>query len=220
MALIPRLTLLLLGLVIGFVITWAIGVGTSNGLFVGLILLVAGAIIGFVGEWLIDEAYRKNRELQRQLQERERVAAPPIIQLAPASHFPAIEPMEVATTHRLNPGERNHDSASETLAIYMRQRDEELRDMRQQMATIDVEMERLRKEFEAYQRTHPDNLTLIKGIGSVYQWKLRDVGISTYKQLAAADPAQVRRLLDVKKWQRVNVESWVEQARDWAQRGS
>ncbi|HXV97786.1 MAG TPA: hypothetical protein VEC93_05125, partial [Anaerolineae bacterium] len=200
MALIPRLTLFLLGLAIGFVITWAIGAGTSSGLFVGLLLLVAGAIIGFVSEWLIDEAHRKNRELQRQLQERERVAASPVIQLAPLSQLPSLEPIEVAATHRLNPGERNHDSASETLAIYMHQRDEELRDIRQQMATTDVEMDRLRKEFEAYQRTHPDNLTLIKGIGSVYQWKLRDVGISTYRQLAAADPAQVRRMLDVKKW--------------------
>ena len=91
--------------------------------------------------------------------------------------------------------------------------------MRQQLAATDAQIDTLRHEFETYQRTHPDNLRVIKGIGPVYQWKLRDAGINTYKQLALADPDQIRRLLDVKKWQRVNTEAWVEQARDWAQRG-
>ena len=52
----------------------------------------------------------------------------------------------------------------------------------------------------------------------MYQWKLRDTGFNTYRQLATADPDQLRRMLDIKNWQRVNVESWIEQARDWAQR--
>ena len=80
-------------------------------------------------------------------------------------------------------------------------------------------MDVLQNEFDAYQRTHPDDLTVIKGIGPVYQWKLRDAGFNTYKQLAGADPDQLRRMLDVKNWQRVNVEAWIAQARDWAQRG-
>jgi len=77
----------------------------------------------------------------------------------------------------------------------------------------------LRAEFDTYQQTHPDDLTRIKGIGPVYQWKLRDAGFNTYQQLAHADPNQLRRMLDIKNWQRVNVEHWIEQARDWAQKG-
>jgi hypothetical protein len=42
--------------------------------------------------------------------------------------------------------------------------------------------------------------------------------VNTYAQLATADAAQVRRMLDIKDWQRVDIESWIEQARDWAQR--
>jgi predicted flap endonuclease-1-like 5' DNA nuclease len=106
------------------------------------------------------------------------------------------------------------------LTDFLRQREEELREIRRQMTSTDTEMEALRKKFDSYQRSHPDNLTVIKGIGPVYQWKLRDVGINTFKQLASANPDQIRRLLDIKKWQRVNIEAWVEQARDWAQRGS
>ncbi|MBI1877390.1 MAG: hypothetical protein HYR94_04010 [Chloroflexi bacterium] len=219
MALIPGLALLLLGLAIGFVIAWALGAGVSTGLFVGLVLLIVGAIVGFISEWLIDEAYRKNRELQQQLRQREGTTTSPVIQLAPVSQLPSLEPIEVAATRRLNPGERSHDAASEALADFLRQRDDELREIRQQVAETDTQMDKLQQEFTTYQRTHPDNLTVIKGIGPVYQWKLRDAGINTYKHLATADPDQVRRMLDVKKWQRVNVEAWVEQARDWAQRG-
>jgi predicted flap endonuclease-1-like 5' DNA nuclease len=111
------------------------------------------------------------------------------------------------------------DGASETLADFLRQRDVELRDIRDRMAGADTQMDSLKAEFEAYQRTHPDDLTVIKGIGPVYQWKLRDAGCNSYKQLAAADPDQLRRMLDIKNWQRVNIEAWVSQARDWAQRG-
>lgn len=220
MALIPGLALLLLGLVIGFIIAWALGTfsaGISTGLLIGVVLLVAGAIVGFVSEWWIDEAYRKNRELQRQLRELGAVN-PPVIQLSVPERLPLGEP-EASTALRLNSGGPGNNSSSELLTDFLRQRDEELREARRQLVTTDVQIDSLRKEFEAYQRSHPDNLTVIKGIGPIFQWKLRDAGINTYKQLATADPAQIRRLLSIKKWQRVNIESWVEQARDWAQRG-
>jgi predicted flap endonuclease-1-like 5' DNA nuclease len=220
MALIPGLALLLLGLAIGFIIAWVLGIfsaGISTGLIIGLLLLVAGAIVGFISEWWIDEAYRKNRELQRQLRELGSVN-PPVIQLSMPERLPLSE-SETGEALRLNSGGPSNNSPSELLTDFLRQRDEELREARRQLVTMDVQIDSLRKEFEAYQRSHPDNLTVIKGIGPIFQWKLRDAGINTYKQLAAADPAQVRRLLSIKKWQRVNIESWVEQARDWAQRG-
>jgi predicted flap endonuclease-1-like 5' DNA nuclease len=115
-------------------------------------------------------------------------------------------------------GEGGQDTASQTLADFLRQRDEELHEMREQLEASDGRLDTLQDEFDAYQRTHPDDLTVIKGIGPVYQWKLRDAGFSTLKQLSTADPDQLRRMLDVKNWQRVDVESWIEQARDWAQR--
>lgn len=220
MALISGLALLLLGLAVGFIIAWALGVfstGISSGLLIGVLLLVAGATVGFISEWWIDEAYRKNRELQRQLREGGLVN-PPVIQLAIPERLAGGE-QETNAALRLNSGRTNNNSPSELLTDFLRQRDEELREVRRQLVTTDVQIDTLRKDFEAYQRTHPDNLTVIKGIGPVFQWKLREAGIHTYKQLAAADPDQVRRLLSIKRWQRVNIESWVEQARDWAQRG-
>ncbi|MGD8245341.1 MAG: hypothetical protein PVI63_09135, partial [Anaerolineae bacterium] len=70
MTIVIGLALVLLGLAIGFIVTWAFGVGATITLFVGVLLVVAGAIVGFVVEWLIDEAYRRNRELRYQLGQR------------------------------------------------------------------------------------------------------------------------------------------------------
>jgi predicted flap endonuclease-1-like 5' DNA nuclease len=206
MTIIIGLALVALGLAVGFVVAWALGVSSAPAaLVVGVLLLIAGAVIGFVSEWLIDEAYRKNRELRRQLGERSASAPAPV---------PATLPAVGAAV-----GGQGGDGASETLADFLRQRDEELRDIRERLTGADAQMDTLKAEFEAYQRTHPDDLTVIKGIGPVYQWKLRDAGCNSFKQLAAADPDQLRRMLDIKNWQRVNVEAWVSQARDWAQRG-
>ena len=197
MTIIIGVALVVLGFAAGFIVAWAFGAGATMGLFIGLLLVIAGAVIGFISEWLIDEAYRKNRELRRQLSQ------------------------GGSTTLALGAslGGQAGDSASQTLADFLRQRDEELRELREQLSRADAQLDALRDEFEAYQQTHPDDLTVIKGIGSVYQWKLRDAGFNTYKQLASADPDQLRRMLDIKNWQRVNVESWIEQARDWARRG-
>jgi predicted flap endonuclease-1-like 5' DNA nuclease len=196
MTLIIGIAVLALGLAIGFIVAWAIGAGASVGLFIGLVLVVAGAIAGFVIEWLIDEAYRKNRELQLQLGQRG------------------------GTPVALGIGVEGQggDSASETLADFLRRRDAEIRELREQLEAADAGLDDLRDQFEVYERTHPDDLTVIKGIGAVYQWKLRDAGVNTYDQLAGADPDQLRRMLDIKNWQRVDIESWVGQARDWAQR--
>ena len=199
MAVIFWVALILLGVAIGFVVTWAFGVGAGISLFVGVLLVVAGAVIGFVVEWIIDEAYRRNRELRRQLGQRSDSA--------------------LALGAIIERGGQGEDASEEALADFLRQRDQELGQLRDQLAAHDSQMDALRTEFDAYQRTHPDDLTVIKGVGPVFQWKLRDAGFNTYQQLATADPDQLRRMLDIKNWQRVNVEAWIEQARDWAQRG-
>jgi predicted flap endonuclease-1-like 5' DNA nuclease len=195
MTIVIGLALVVLGVAIGFIVTWAFHAGATITLFVGVLLVVTGAIVGFVVEWLIDLAYRRNRELRQQLGQRGGTA----LALAGVSG-------------------QGGDSASETLAGFLHRRDEEVRELRDQLSATDAQLDGLRDDFEAYQRTHPDDMTVVKGIGPVYQWKLRDAGVNTYAQLAAADPDQLRRMLDIKDWQRVDIESWIEQARDWAQR--
>jgi predicted flap endonuclease-1-like 5' DNA nuclease len=208
MTLIPRLVLFFLGVALGFIIAWAFGVlttGVPAGMSFDVMLLITGIIIGFAGGWLIDESYLKNRDLQRELH------AVRSSMTSPANQSPESD-SEPAHIDNRNP-------AGEAFTDFLRQRDAEMRELRQQLTSTDITVETLRRELESYQRTHPDNLTLIRGIGPVYQWKLRDAGINTYRQLAGADPHMIRDLLSVKNWQRVNIESWIEQARDWVQRG-
>lgn len=192
------IALVVLGIAIGFVATFLFAWGKEVEVFVGVLLVVAGGVIGFVIEWLIDLGYRRNRELQQQVTGSTRAVSPPSV---------------IVT------GEGQADT-SDALAEFLRQRDEELHGLRDQLNEHDRQMDAMQNEFDTYQQTHPDDLTKIKGIGPVFQWKLRDAGFNTYKQLAHADPDQLRRMLEIKNWQRVNVEHWIEQARDWAQKGS
>jgi predicted flap endonuclease-1-like 5' DNA nuclease len=190
--------LFLLGSAIGFVVGWAWNVDNAPALFFGLLLVVVGAIIGFLTEWVIDVAYRRNRELQ--------------FRLAHQREQPASLSADSRTASPVD------ENVSETLSDFLHRRDEELKELRQQLAETTAQLDTVQDDFDRYQRYHPDDLTVIKGIGPVYQRKLREIGFNTYRQLVEADPDRIRRMLDVKKWQRVNVESWIEQAHDWAQR--
>jgi predicted flap endonuclease-1-like 5' DNA nuclease len=193
--------LIILGMVIGLAVAWIAGTlgleaRVLDNLVIGVFLLVGGFFCGFIIEWIIDEAYRKNRELRQQMGQgvfTAKMAAAPV-------------------------GEERSDTSSTTLAGFLRQRDDQVHELRDQVASMDSQIDHLRAEFDVYRRTHPDDLTVVKGIGPVYQWKLRDAGVHTYKDLAESDAAQLQRMLDIKSWQRVNIQSWIAQARDWAEK--
>ncbi len=58
-----------------------------------------------------------------------------------------------------------------------------------------------------------DDLTLIRGIGRVYQSKLQELGVRTFRQLADADPAYLEESV---QGVGVDVPSWIAQAGDLA----
>jgi predicted flap endonuclease-1-like 5' DNA nuclease len=227
--------LVILGIAIGFIIAWIFGAGVSLNLATGLLLVIAGGVIGFIIEWLIDESIRKNRELQRQLDDRRHTPAAP--ETAPANapleaesrdsealaevlrQLKAIQETQTTAPPALVHDQTNskpHDS--ETITEILRQYKDELHQLGEQLTAKDTQLETVRRDLESYQKSHPDDLSQIRGIGPVFQRKLRDIGVDSFKQLAGADPAQLRRMLGVKDWQRVNIGSWIEQARDWSQR--
>ena len=57
-----------------------------------------------------------------------------------------------------------------------------------------------------------DDLTRIEGIGPRVAKVLNDAGISTFDELARADPAEVKRQLNETGLQMMNPEGWIEQA--------
>lgn len=212
--------------ILGYVLGTLFGLGSVQGRAFLLAALAFGIVLGMLFDWLVEEAARRNRELMSQLERRaletpqiERILIERLQRQISAPSPPASLPASAS-------GSQGQEIAAQTLAEFLHQRDsdlkalrEEINDMHQQMQTVrnktDQEIQAVRAEFDAYVQTHPDNLTVIKGIGPVYQRKLHDLGINSFKQLAEADPDKLRRQLDIKNWQKVNIEDWIAQSRDW-----
>ena len=57
--------------------------------------------------------------------------------------------------------------------------------------------------------TDIDDLTRINGIGPRYAAILASAGITTYKQLAQTDPAELRDMVGAKSWQVIDTPTWV-----------
>ena len=64
----------------------------------------------------------------------------------------------------------------------------------------------------------PDDLKIIKGIGTVIERKLNEAGIYTFEQLGNLTPAMLRRILGNTIERLANEDSLLQQARDLARR--
>ena len=60
-----------------------------------------------------------------------------------------------------------------------------------------------------------DDLTQINGIGPAYARRLNEAGVTTYAQLSALTPGQLREMAQLGEWQG-EPEEWIEQAWDLA----
>jgi predicted flap endonuclease-1-like 5' DNA nuclease len=58
-----------------------------------------------------------------------------------------------------------------------------------------------------------DDLTELEGIGPVYAAKLRERGILTFADLAAADEATLNEIIAAPAWRRINYGEWIAQAK-------
>ena len=67
-------------------------------------------------------------------------------------------------------------------------------------------------------KASPDDLKVIKGIGTVIERKLNEAGIYTFEQLGNLTPADLRRILGTAIERLANEEALLQQARDLARR--
>jgi predicted flap endonuclease-1-like 5' DNA nuclease len=81
-----------------------------------------------------------------------------------------------------------------------------------------VQVPKTRKPKAANVEVTEDDLTAIVGIGQVYAKRLRKEGVSTFKALAKLKPAQLQKIVNPAKWQTLDFESWIEQARERAKK--
>jgi hypothetical protein len=182
-------------LVVGFLVGWLVGgIGTtlSSVALLALPVLAIGFLIGWLVEWIIDNQYRRLRELGQ-------------------ASGPVAVPVPVATSSAAPPPDISE--LTQMLRGVLSEREVEVGGLRESLEKQGLKYDQLRARFEQYAATHPDDLTVVKGIGRIYQWKLRDAGYSTYGQLAEADDDEIRRVLDIKSWQKTDPQSWIEQAK-------
>ena len=78
---------------------------------------------------------------------------------------------------------------------------------------LDAELRNMRERFLRFRAAHPAGLAAIRGIGPKLEADLRKVGITTYAELAARTPAELRTLLNPPNWRKLDFADWIEQAR-------
>jgi len=115
---------------------------------------------------------------------------------------------------------RTDKQLAATLEGFLEKREAETNALREELEGQKAHYADLRHQFEQYVATHPDDLTAIRGIGRIYQWKLRDAGFASYDQLASTTPEQLREILGVPAWRKFEPGSWIEQAKVLTQRGT
>ncbi|MBN1934874.1 MAG: hypothetical protein JW934_09425 [Anaerolineae bacterium] len=200
-------TILLTALVaVGFLTGLLVGAFVSglNGFaFLALPVLVVGFLAGWLAEWYLDTRQREAELSQTGF----RVAEPHEAEPQRTELYEA-EPREALAAPDPRIAELI-DLVKDALA----DRQKDIDDLLDRLAQKDTQIDQVQAEFARYAAKHPDDLTAIKGVGRVYQSRLRDAGINTFAELAASTPERIRTLLQAKPWQKISLESWIEQAK-------
>ena len=167
-----------------------------------MVSLVVGFLIGWVLEYYIDlRDWKKRAEMQG------------------LTLFGAQEITAATASRPSEAGVRTDEQLATTLQEFLEKREAEINSLRQDVEKQRAEYDDLESRFEQYVATHPEDLTAIRGIGRIYQWKLRDAGISSYEHLANTTPERLREILEIPAWRKFDPESWIEQAQAHVQRG-
>ncbi|OQY18497.1 MAG: hypothetical protein B6I35_12960 [Anaerolineaceae bacterium 4572_32.2] len=167
-----------------------------------MVSLVVGFLIGWLLEYYLDLKYWEIRSQKRGG-----------LGTKDENTTPATTLSTVAQPSLAN------EKLAATLREFLAKSENTVSTLRQEMEEQKARYDALEQQFEQYMATHPDDLTAIRGIGRIYQWKLRDGGISSYAQLANTTPERIREILDVPAWRKFEPEAWIEQGKALADRG-
>jgi predicted flap endonuclease-1-like 5' DNA nuclease len=169
---------------------------TAQIIIVALVALLVGFLIGWLVEWALDLLRWRARARWAGFDLEGRMGG------------------EIV---RLEAGEGG--DSTPIIAGYLEKRDVEIHELQTKVEAKEAQLDALQARFDKYVQTHPDELAVIKGIGRIYQWKLRDGGINSYAELAQTTPGRIREILDVPAWRKIEPESWIEQAKVLARQG-
>lgn len=166
-------------------------------IIVALVALLVGFLIGWLAEWALDLLRWRARAKWAGFDLEGRISE------------------EGAVQFGLGEG----GDYAQVITGYLEKRDAEIHELQAKVEAKEAQLDTLQARFDEYVQTHPDDLAAIKGIGRIYQWKLRDGGINSYTELAQTTPESIREILDVPAWRKIEPESWIEQAKTLARKG-
>ncbi|MCL4267413.1 MAG: hypothetical protein KJ069_29820 [Anaerolineae bacterium] len=85
-----------------------------------------------------------------------------------------------------------------------------LKEAEKQTATLQEKMTAVQHTFDY---TGKNQLQLIRGIGPAYARRLNEAGVLTLEDLAKCAPEQITEIVQPKKWQHVEPEEWIREAK-------
>lgn len=198
-------------------------------------LFVLGILIGIGLTWYLQDRYRKDDAEEREANFQSRLAAmqnevkeSDEALTETRDRLIALQMEHRAAEARAKPQEAELAQAKRATEQALEQESKQ----RQRCAVLEEELARLKGqaggEMPAVAPDVPapavppapktsDDLTLIKGIGKVLARKLRELGVTTFHQLAELSPADAHRINEAIDFPgRVEREHWIEQARTLA----
>ena len=175
-----------------------------------IMVILISLVVGFLGGWLL-EYYLDLKYLE--IRARKRGFLPP------KETTDLVDTTVPTGDEGSKAGASTDEQWAASLHELQKKHEAEINTIRRAVRIHNARYDDLETQFEQYITTHPDDLTAIRGIERAYQWRLRDAGISSYSRLANTTPKQLCEILGVPDWQKLELESWIEQAKVLAQRG-
>ena len=127
-----------------------------------------------------------------------------------------------ALTHRLQAAESRSEELKAQVQSLLRQlgetqslhkqlvaAEDNLRAAVAQVHTLQSKLSTVRQVLDY---TGKNQLQLIRGIGPAYARRLNEAGIHTLNDLARQSPERLREIVELKKWQAVEPEEWIDEA--------
>jgi len=89
-------------------------------------------------------------------------------------------------------------------------------ELREKLTQAEATIRELQAKLASMSARQPDRLEKIHGIGSVFARRFNEAGVTTFADLANLNPNDVRQIIAAEEWQKIDPESWVNEAKKLA----
>jgi len=88
--------------------------------------------------------------------------------------------------------------------------------LREKLTQAEATIRELQPKLASMSARQPDHLEKIHGIGPVFARRFNEAGVTTFADLANLNPNDVRQIVAAEEWQKIDPESWINDAKKLA----